>query len=99
MDIAVDDALLVRESERRRDLPDHLHRPLRADMVSAVELCVEVVSSRVGGDEVGASGLPPVVIDRHDVRMLKRRHCLCVWFEASDEVVRGRGGLVEDLYG
>ena len=93
----VRDALSVREPERRGHLlHDERSTVLRAPISPGLE-GREASSLQVPRDDVGATGLPPVVVDRDDVGVFERRGRLRLPFESPHER-RVRGDLfVEDL--
>ena len=97
LDVAVDEAVPVREPQRREDLPRvvdgdrHGRRPALEDQLLE-RLAVEVLHR----DVVRPLGLAAVV-DRDDVRVREARGVLRLVPEARDELVVAGVAVVEDL--
>ena len=84
------DPLAVGERQPQGDLFEDPKgaRPLQP-LPSVLE-GAEAPSAQVAGHDVGATGLPPVVVDGGDVRMLQGGDGLGVPFEPTDELGVGR---------
>ena len=97
LDVAVDDAVAVREAKRREDLArvvdrdGHRRGPAREDQLLQ-RAAVEVLHR----DVVRALGLAAVV-DRDDVRVRQAGGVLRLAAEALDELLVARVTVVEDL--
>ena len=97
LDVAVDDPVLVRETDRRQDLPRVVDRDLDRRRPAPHDQLLQGAAVEVlHRDVVGALGLAAVV-DRDDVRVAQAGRVLGLAAEALDERVVGRVAVVEDL--
>ena len=97
LDVAVDEAVPVREGERGQDLARVADRDLTGGVPEADEQLLERSPVQVlHRDVVGALGLAAVV-DRDDVRVRERGGVLRFAAEALDELLVGGVAVVEDL--
>ncbi len=95
----MDDALAVSERERGHDLLPDPQRSVRRDRVATGADRGEAPTPQVPRHDVGAIGFTPVVVQRHDVRVLERRDGLRVVLEPADEPGVAREPRVHDLDG
>ena len=98
-DVPVCDPLPVRERERGGDLLDDAKRALPVQRLASFLERSKAAAPQVPGDDVRPARLPPVVVDRDDVRMLERRDGLGLRLEPTDERPSLDEPLVEDLDG
>ena len=89
--VAVHDALAM---SRRQGGGDLIEDPgaRAASSGPAAEQIREAAAAQEAHHEVGGVGLPPVVVQRHDVRVLEPGDELCLALEAPDEV-----GMIGEL--
>ena len=75
------------------DLFDKAAHACDVECAAADERGLSRTASQQAEDEIGAAGLAPVVVERHDVGMLEARDELRLGLEAADEfgVVGQRG--------
>ena len=92
-------ALPVRERERGGDLLDDADGSIPLQRLPSFLQGSKAPPAQEPGDDVGTTGLPPVVVDRGDVRMLQGGDRLGLRIEAPDERRIGGDALVEDLDG
>ncbi len=71
LDVPVDDAVLVREGERRRDVPRDADRVVHRQLFVALEQVAQRFALHVGHDEVEESVRLAGVVQRQDVGMLE----------------------------
>ena len=95
LDVAVDDAVLVRVVERVDHFARDAHRLVDAELRLAIELLAQRLALDVGHDveqeSVGRAGIE----QRQDVRMLQRRRRLDLLHEPLGAEHRGELGLEE----
>ena len=97
LDVAMDDAVPVREPERGEDLAGVVDRELdRRGPAGDDQLLERATVEVLHRDVVGALGLASVV-DRNDVRMREARRVLGLAAEALDELLVAGVALVQDL--
>ena len=96
-DVPVRDALAVGERERQRDLLDDLKGPLSLQALPSLLGGSKTPPAQVPRNDVGTPRLPPVVVDRGDVRMLQGGDRLGIRVEPTDELRGAGGAFVEDL--
>ena len=97
LQVAMDDAALMREADTGEDLPDDLHRLGRRQpaLDQVLERCAIDVLHR---DPVAALVLAAVV-DRDDVRVLEAGRGLRLAAESLDELLVGAEALMKELEG
>ena len=83
--VPVHDALSMRGGERGRHLVQDRGGSRRLER-TVVEQVLEASTSQVPHHQVGGVGLAPVVVERHDVRVLQARDDLRLALEPPDEV-------------
>ena len=98
-DVPVRDPLAVGERERRGDLLDDAKGPVSLQRLPSLLDGSKAPAAQVPRDDVGTTRLPPVVVDRGDVRMLQGGDGLGIRVEATDELRVGGDAFVEDLDG
>ncbi len=98
-DVTVGEALAMCEGERGGDLLYQVDDGSGLQPVASLHQCPKAPTAQVPGHDVRTPRLPPVVVDRDDVRMLEGGDRLCLAFEATDERRVGGEVLVEDLDG
>src|SRR5439155_10683735 len=99
LDVPMDDAVPVREAQRREDLARVPDRDVDGRGAAADDQLLERAAvEELHRDVVGVLGLAAVV-DRDDVRVVERGGVLRLAAEALDELVIVRVAAVEDLDG
>ena len=94
-DVPVRDPLSVGERERQGDLLDNAKGPIPLQRLPSLLHGSKAPAAQVPRDDVGTTRLPPVVVDRGDVRMLQGGDGLGVRVEATDELRVGGDAFVE----
>ena len=97
LDVAVDDAELVGEGERARDLAGELERPVDGERALAHDHRLQVLAGDVLEDDELAALPLAAVDDRDDVRMREPCDRPRLAAEALDVLGVARVVLVEDL--
>ena len=98
-DVPVRDPLAVGERERQRDLLDDAKEPVPLQRFPSLLDSSKAAAAQVPRHDVRTTRLPPVVVDRGDVRVLQGGDGLGVRVEATDELRVGGDAFVEDLDG
>ena len=97
LDVAVDDAMPVREAERGEDLARVLDRDVDRSGAAADDQLLEGAAVEELHRDVVRVLRVAAVVDRDDVRVVERRGVLRLAAEALDELVVVRVAVVEDL--
>ena len=89
LEIAMDDALLVRGFERRRDLARDAQRLVERKSGRRARTLREQLGQRLAFDQLHHQVVGPDVVQRADVGMIQRRHRACFPLEALGEALGG----------
>jgi hypothetical protein len=93
LDVAVDDARLVRQLERIEELAHQAQDRPEVEPLLCMEVILELLALDVLHDDVRELALGAVVVHLHDVRVVQARHGAHFALEAHGIVLGGR--LVE----
>ena len=89
LDVAMDDAGVVREVERVAQLRHDAHGFLQVEALGCVEEGLELLALDELHDEVGDVALLAEVVHLHDVRVVEARHGLRLAHEPHREILAG----------